>query len=43
MTSGSGAPEQEWRSYVDDEDGEDYLAPAPFTVPLPSPTEKDAQ
>ena len=44
MTSGSGAPEHEWRSYVDDdEDGDDYLAPAPFTVPLPSPTQKEAK
>lgn len=41
MTSASGVPEHEWRSYVDDEDGDEFLAPPPFTVPLPSPTEKE--
>jgi hypothetical protein len=42
MNSRSDNPDPEWRSYVDDEDqDEEYLAPNPFALPLPRPTEQE--
>jgi len=43
MNSGAEVPEQEWRSYVDDEDGDEYLAPDPFALPLPTPPEQETK
>jgi hypothetical protein len=43
MPSGSEVPEQEWRSYVDNEDSDEHLAPDPFTLPLPTPPEQGAE
>ncbi|MFJ9786250.1 hypothetical protein ACIRSS_42235 [Amycolatopsis sp. NPDC101161] len=43
MNSGAEVPEQEWRSYVDDEDVDEYLAPDPFALPLPTPPEQETK
>lgn len=41
MYSGSEVPQQEYRSYVDDEDSDEYLAPDPFALPVPTPPEQE--
>jgi hypothetical protein len=40
MSTPAGQSDDEWRSYVDDEDdGEEFLAPDPFALPLPAERE----
>jgi hypothetical protein len=43
MASEPDLPEQEYRSYVDDEDEDDYLAPDPFALPLPAQPEQETK